>query len=516
MDHPDPKRTLISPARRRLLKAIGAAMGVSWVTPDIRFAGRELGLGRAYAQAVGDSQPTNFIEINLRDQWDFGHCFVPPRIATYDQPIIRGEHGRMLPLYYRNDELIDCGRGFWLTPSSTALMPHLDHIAVIETCELSMGRIHGHEAANATRSPGRGYSDTGAGRLAMWRNEPGYVEQGNEPHYSSTPTPAALHNYWQKQLGSLTRNGIALKGISRFHNCYHFGAGFPDSELDRIQSKASLFDAFPEDARAYNILGSSEQARDLVSVLSAVDKRFLDKRRFAEGARKDHQSQIGGLSRQLYWGRDRAVSLPLTPEEEAFWSAGVPEQVGNPGGIKFQIWEQLAWAFKLIQAQMACTVACEFDYVDVHDTRPQEMIDVMARQAAIPLARLIEKLKAADLFDDTIVAVFSLDGGRSPAANSSGNEGKNTVLLAGGRIQGGYFGDVGIAGLKRDGHEYSYHRPDTETGMPHPTGTTRNDLRTPGRDIWRTVMEAARVPPSVFANLPDVMGAKTLSFMLRT
>src|SRR6185503_12280959 len=112
--------------------------------------------------------------------------------------------------------------------------------------------------------------------------------------------------------------------------------------------------------------------------------------------------------------------------------------------------------------------------------------------------------------------VYSLDGGRSPAANSSGSEGKNTVVLAGGRIKGGYYGDVGIAGPKNDGHQYSYHSPDPITGIADPVGTTRNDMRTPGRDIWRTVMEALRIPSSVYMSLPDVTSARTLDFMLRT
>lgn len=510
-----PKRTLISPGRRRLLQAAGAALGAAWIPPEIRLAGYERTLGRAFAQTMGESRPINFIEINLRDQWDFGHCFVPPGIARHTQPIIRGANGRQLPLYYRHDQLVDHGNGFYLTPSSTDLAPHLDHIAVLETCELSVGRIHGHEAANATRSPGRGYSSSGAGRLAMWRNEPGFVEQGNEPHYSSTPTPASLHNYWQKQLGSLMRNGIALKGISRFHNCYHFGAGFPDSELDRIQSAEALFDAFPADPNAYNVLDSEADADHVVSLLDAVDRRFIEKRRYSEAARADHQSQLDSLGRQLYWGRAGSVSLPLSEEEIAYWSADVPTQVGNPGGIKFQIWEQVAYAFKLIKSQMASSIALEFDYVDVHDTRPEDVIDVMARQAAVPLARLIEQLKMNDLFDDTIIAVYSLDGGRSPAANSSGNEGKNTVILAGGRVQGGYFGDVKIAGDKGDGHVYSYHRPDDRSAAPHLMGTTKNDLRTPGRDIWHTLMHALQIPSSVYDALPDVAGAKRLDFMLR-
>jgi hypothetical protein len=65
----------------------------------------------------------------------------------------------------------------------------------------------------------------------------------------------------------------------------------------------------------------------------------------------------------------RAASLPVPchllswgQESLAYWSADVPDQVGDPDGIKFQIWEQVTYAFKLIKSQMAvnprpCTVS---------------------------------------------------------------------------------------------------------------------------------------------------------------
>jgi hypothetical protein len=59
------------------------------------------------------------------------------------------------------------------------LMPHLDNIAVVETNELCTGAIHGHESVNAMRSPGRTKSQE-AGKSAVWMNEPGYEEQGND------------------------------------------------------------------------------------------------------------------------------------------------------------------------------------------------------------------------------------------------------------------------------------------------------------------------------------------------
>jgi arylsulfatase A-like enzyme len=95
----------------------------------------------------------------------------------------------------------------------------------------------------------------------------------------------------------------------------------------------------------------------------------------------------------------------------------------------------------------------------------------------LPLVRLIESLKAAGLYENTLIAIYTLDGGRAPAANSSGGEGKSGLMLAGGMIQGGYYGDVGIAGDDGDGHVYSYSAPDPATGAP--LGTRHRQLRPP-------------------------------------
>src|SRR5690606_25698654 len=116
---------------------------------------------------------TYFLEINLRDQWDFGHVFTPPSLATYTN-LRRGTEGRKCALF--TSDFTTAGNGFYLTQDSLPLVPHLDDIAVCELFELTKGRIHGHEAANATRSPGRDY-DSGAGRMAMYEGEPGYAEQ---------------------------------------------------------------------------------------------------------------------------------------------------------------------------------------------------------------------------------------------------------------------------------------------------------------------------------------------------
>ena len=107
---------------------------------------------------------------------------------------------------------------------------------------------------------------------------------------------------------------------------------------------------------------------------------------------------------------------------------------------------------------------------------------IHAKQLALPLARLIESLKKANLFDRTLIAVYTLDGSRSPAAGSAGNEGKNSVMLAGGMIKGGYFGDVVVTGPDGDGHKYGYQSPNLVTGAKGPDHDGQRRSR-PGEHI---------------------------------
>ena len=138
---------------------------------------------------------------------------------------------------------------------------------------------------------------------------------------------------------------------------------------------------------------------------------------------------------------------------------------------------------------------------------------VMTIQAAKTLSRLIAKLKESGIWDRTLVAIYSTDGGRAPAAGSQGNEGKNTVVLAGGMIKGGYYGDVGIAGDDGDGHVYSYSAPDVGTGAPM-AASTNNDGRMAGKYIWRTVAKALEIPDEE-CQFPDVADAGALSWLLK-
>lgn len=498
--------------RRGFMKLLGVALAVPTVPLAVRQAARALAFGEAKAEGM-DKPPINFIEINLRDQWDFGQVFVAPGLATAAN-LKRGESGRMCALYYTPDQFAHVPeRRVYLTPLSLPLMPHLDTIAMVETCELGIGEIHGHEASNPQRSPGRN-GVPGPGRGDMSANEPVPYVPGNQLHYSSTPTPASLHNHWIKQQGLGVKNGIAFKGISREHTAYHYGAGLEGSELDRKQTVAALYAGFPDKIEDYNVVPSPQQAEALIKVLSAADDRYLAKHKYEATATGQHLANLGELSPLLYQGEPRLISLPLTPEEVTYWQNGCPDQVGNPPGLKCNIWEQCAYAFKLIQGGQCSTVALEFDYIDWHDTRPQSIMDVLTLQTVHPLTRLIESLKAAGLYENTLIAVYGLDGGRAPAAASSGGEGKSGVMLAGGMINGGYYGDVGVAGDDGDGHVYSYSAPNPDDGAPM-APVTDNSQRLAGGYMWRTVMKALGLPDELTGSFPDTAAYKPLGYMLR-
>ncbi len=500
--------------RRRFLKALGTVLGVTAAPPALRFACNEVAGGLAYAQSAADPG-TYFIEICLRDQWDQGHVFVAPGLATKTN-LRRGSSGDMAALFWQPGELLQRsvnGTSVFLTNDSKELDPHLDTVAFLDTCEVGAGAIHGHEAANPIRSPGRSYSSTG--RKPMFENDPiANFPQGCEAYYSNTPTPASLHNFHQKQLDPSLKNGIVFKGISRsIHTAYHFAAGLPAAELDRKQSVSSLLAAFPDKVEDYNVLAKPEHADAFTRLLQRVDKRFLESRRIATAATEGHAATLTEAKGRLYVGAPKLVSLPLTPEERAYWSAGVPNQVGG-GTAKAQIWEQVAYAFKIVSNNLARTVALEFDYVDFHGGRGETLVRTMAKQAALPLARLITQLKAAGLYDRTVIAVYTVDGSRSPKADSYGDEGKNTLILAGGGIRGGYWGDIRVAADTSIGHTYSYHSPDPATGAPGP-GATNNSGRLPAARVWRTVMKALKVPDAVCGQFADVAQAAPLSFALR-
>ncbi|HET6343745.1 MAG TPA: hypothetical protein VFH51_02385, partial [Myxococcota bacterium] len=416
-------QSLPLPARRRFLKLVATALAAPAVPAATRFAVCDMLMGTAYAQEV--TLPTYFIEINLRDQWDQGHVFVAPGLATAANQR-RGTTNRQLALYYSAAELRAMPNRVYLTAESAALAPHIDSIAMFDTGELSVGAIHGHEAANPLRSPGRSYAQR-AGTNPMWLNDPvSNFPQGVEAYFSSTPTPASLHNFYQKRVTPGLRNGFAFKGIRRsIHTTYHYGAGLPGAELDRFNSVDLLLAAFPDATTSLDVLPNESDANLLTALLRRLDSRFFATGNMAAVSQERRGQALVEAQHLLHANAKKVVSLPLTDAERAYWSAGVPPQSADTP--KANIWEQAAYAFKLISNDIVRSVALEFDYVDVHDTRNETQMRTEAAQTSLPLARLIESLKLAGLYERTVIAMYTLDGSRAPAAGSEGDEGKNTL-----------------------------------------------------------------------------------------
>ena len=503
--------------RRRFLKYMGLALGAPLVPSALRHAANAIAGGTAYADRREAELPRYFIEINLRDQWDHGHLMVPPGLATNGN-LRRGTSGTMAALFTGTDELSQHdvnGTTVYLTNESRPLQDHLDTIAMVDCCQLGQGDIHGHEAANPLRSPGKS-KQRGAGMAEMFLLDPvDNFPQGVEAYYSSTPTPATMFNHWQKQLAPGIKNGVAFKGISRgIHTAYHFaGALGGSAELDRHYSRDTLYSAFPDKVEDYNILQKPEHADAFARILERVDPRALDARGYTDAAQTAHGSELVDVRGRLYVGEPRLVSMPITAEEEAFWKTGVPDQAAG-GPVRGQIWEQVAWAWKLIESDQVRAISLEFDWVDVHDTRTEVQMRFEAAQVALPLSRLIQKLKEAGLYERTTIAIYTTDGSREIGAGSFGDKGKNTLILAGGGVRGGYYGDIRVAGNTGDGHTYSYHAPDPTTGAPG-GGSTDNSGRLSAASVYRTVMKAAGVPDDLVTGFPSVASAQPLPFMLR-
>lgn len=508
--------------RRRFLKAMSTLLAAPAISPALRYACHELAGGKAFAQA--QAQATYFIEFNYRDQVDLCHVFAPPGLVG-NVNLRRGTNGSQCTLFAPQQEFKPYANRVYLTNDSAALAPHVDTIAMIDTGEAGIGDIHGHEAANGMRSPGR--TKDSNGRMPMFRFD-GESGGGNDPIYSRTPTPATLHNYVQKQLDTSLRNGFAFKGMVRYHTVYHFAASLAGAELDRFGSRNLLFGAFPAITQDLSILKDPASAALLTRILRRVDPHFFERHRYALQAQKAHLIQVDEAQKGLHDPNPRTVSLPLTPEEQQFWSQDVPSQkctdsdtsVRDCGtASKAQVWEQFAWATKVIRSGLVRSVALEFDFMDLHGSgvRTEEVIRTQAKQVAIPLARTIQSLKDAGLYDRTLIAVYALDGSRTPAADSYGDTGKGTVILAGGMIRGGYYGDIEATGLSGDGHTYGFRRPDPTSGVPSALVTSWGDRnqRSSSAAIWQTVASALRVPTTLTSQFDDVSQVRPLSFLLR-
>jgi hypothetical protein len=456
------------------------------------------------ALAEGPAPKTYVIELCMRDQVDFGHIMVAPSLAR-DSTLRRGENGRRAALFFDQNALIEARPNMFLTPQSAVLRPHLDSIAMVELGELTFGPTHGHEAGNPLRSPGRSLQSSG--KIAMWNGEPG-TSNGEGATYSTTPTIVALHNAWQKQSHPGTRNGVVLKGTQRMHAIYHFGANIAGAEPDRFQTVDALLRAFPPATQDLNIIKSSAEAEALQAAMLQRDRRFLARR----GIRAlNHETQVADSKRLLHRDTASLFSLALTDQERAEWSAGVPAKYGR---TTINVWEQAAYAFKLIAADVVRSVAMEVDIGDVHGERTAAQMRDQTLLMVLPLARLIEKLKAVGLYERTLLIISTADGGRAPASGSSGDEGKNGFVLAGGMVRGGYYGDIRNAGPDGDGQRYRYHMPDVATGQPIADGTTGNDRRLPAAPLWRTMAKALQIPDALASQFPDVTSARPMPWLI--
>jgi hypothetical protein len=547
---------LPEPARRRFLKRLGLALGAPAVPAALRYAINDMLCGEAYAQTAGS--PTYFIEINLRDQQDLGQIFVPPSIAKYTD-LQRGDCGNKVSLFFGQNDLKGLPNNVYLTPDSAELEPHVGSIAYIDLFELTAGSVHYHQSANRTRAPDCSLDVKKPGQIEMWNlDKPLYsFPTGTEKYHCAIPTPATFHNYYQKKIG-WPKNGLAFKGISRQkHAIYHCAGALPNTaELDRMIDKNAVYKAYNGSVPgmtggAPTYVPSGDEIELLARILGKVDPALLRRAGYGQKAIDDHLLLLGEAKNRLKpnvpvmpppGGMPPTVTnITITPEDEMYWKTGVPEQDSKgmtivpglktiqdgdtPRKVNFQGWEQYALAWKLIASGQARSVAIECEFIDWHDTRPEGNMKAYTWCTARPLARLINKLKGAGLYKDTLIAIYTTDGSRAPSANSSGDQGKNTVILAGGMLEGkgGYYGDIGIdstdngGGSCGPGHNFIYKLPDLATGAP--TGGTfkggAKEPRVPGGSIWKTVMRLLRVPDSEFAQWPEVANAKTLDFLLK-
>lgn len=456
------------------------------------------------------AQKTYVIELCIRDQIDFGHVMVPPSLAKATN-LKRGENGRAAAIFFDQNKLIEKPNGVYLTPESSALGAHVDTIAMVELCELTFGPVHGHEAGSPIRSPGRS-RNAGGGRQAMWNGEPGQSNSEGAT-YSSTPTIVSLHNAWVREQSPNRLNGLVIKGTQRHFGIYHFGAGLAGSELTRFQTVNSLLSAFPSSASVdNNTLKTQAQADAVRDSLGKLDQRALAERSLVPGSVENHLTQLADARNLLYRGAPKTFSLPLTAEEKSYWSSGVP---GKYGRTTIDVWEQAAYAFKLISNDIVQSIALEIDIGDVHEQRTARQMTQQTGVVVGPLVKLIESLKKSGHYDRTLIIISNADGGRAPAAGSSGDEGKNGFILAGGMIKGGYYGDIKPGAADGNGQRYIYHAPDVATGAPIPTGTEKNDKRLAAAPLWRTMAKALGISDAFAGKFPDVSSAAPMAWLLR-
>jgi hypothetical protein len=467
------------------------------------------------AQAAETSgSPTFFLEVNFRDQWDFGSVFVPPSIAkSYDSLSKDGDEG----IAFFNAPTK--AGNFYLTQNGLALKEHLDSIAVIETGELVIGNTHGHEAGNAMRSPGRSFKESsGKFDMASVDVRPNGRTGGNEVLYSSTPTPAVLHNAYNKSLNSSLINAILLRSSIRsdVHTFYHFEAALQNAQLDRFFNRKDMLAFFANKSKAEGKDVLALYRKDIVGLVKQLDAGFFKNLAVSNEKSAKHLSSLDLAAKKQIL--NFATGFEMNASELASWSEGIPGQYEcadddasqcfeHPGTMN--IGEMFGYVSKLFQSGYLRTAAVDFDFHDIHTARTPLILDTQGKQTALALARLIQSLKAAGIYDKTVIAMYTLDGSRSPKRNSVGEGSKNALILAGGAIKGGYYGDVSMKGK-----DVFYHRPD-DNGVAIANGVKDASNRIAAQDIYCTVAKAMGIADEWVKGFPDAQKGKILNYMLK-
>lgn len=507
---------LSSPERRLFLKQMGLTLSSPVFSSVFKLTLLDMLFGsKAQAQMMA---PMNFLEVNYRDQWDFGSLFVPPSVARNYENIRNRIALFETPVAERNN--------FYLTQRGLDLRPHLDNIAVMELGESVLPgnqSVHGHEAGNPLRSPGRTKS-SGGGRIDMATvdRRPGGREAGNEILYSSSPTPAILHNYYQKTLNPNQRNGALLRSSIRpgVHTYYHFEANLANAQLDRFYEKSTFLAAYQnlQNSVTTNQSVLRRNGAVITSMLKKLDQRYLQRALASTADRTKHDTNLDEVGR-LLTVEPEAINVNLTAQELNFWQNNIGPQLNCAGDEASNCtprqgaWgagEIFAHAFKLFQSGQIKSIAIDFDMSDVHSNRTPLLMNTQAEQSGRNLARLIQSLKTSGLWDNTIIAMYTLDGSRSPISNSTGDGTKNAIVLAGGRIRGGYYGDISVS----TGGQVTYFRPD-DNGNPVSQGTTGRDQRVSAADVYKTVATASGIPMSVLDSFTDIRPGRILNYLLR-
>ncbi len=500
--------------RREFLKYLSGAFALPFLFDGLKMNIFESLVGQAQAQTLMAS-PINMIEVNFRDQWDFGSVFVAPGIATnYENAKAKGA-----PLFSMPTKEIN---NFYLSPDSAELRPHLDHIAVMELGECVLAgneSIHGHEAGNPLRSPGR-VKNSALGKTAMDIVDKRPGDGGNEPLFSSSPTPIILHNYYQKQLSSQLRNGILMRSSVRpqTHTFYHFQGNLSNAQVDRYFDRSTLLKAFETTAQTPTSQTTLQKYGAVVSrLLKKSDQGFLDR---IKKDSVDHTAKLTALEGQFGIPMTQTVfSLAHTAEQMNYWKQSIPDAQECPGDDanncfgRTDLWnigEIFGYAAKLFQAGKVRSIGIDFNMYDVHTNRTANLMSTQAKQTAMSLARFITAAKASGQWEKTLIVMFTTDGSRSPMSSSTGENSKNGIVLAGGMIKGGYYGDI------RLGANFTYHRPD-DAGLPVAVGVNEGTRtqRVAAADIYKTIAHAAGLPTSLTDQFPDIKNGKVLTYMLR-